>query len=84
MEETIGELSEIVLSPFLAIAAWFLLSVAGAPNVYTVSAVSFTVGLATKEIVDRLILFLRTNLPSGDNTQEINKHQVKNVEKSNK
>jgi hypothetical protein len=84
MEETIGELSEIVLSPFLAIAAWFLLSVAGAPNVNTVSAVSFTVGLAIKEIVDRLILFLRTNLPSGENTQEINKHQVKKVEKSNK
>jgi hypothetical protein len=84
MEETIGELSEILLSPFLAIAAWFLLSVAGEPNVYTVSAVSFTVGLATKDIVDRLILFLRTNLASGENTQEIDKKRAKNVEESNK
>ena len=57
MWETIGELSEIVLSPFLAIAAWFLLSVAGTPNPFTVGVVSFTVGLATKNIVERLIKF---------------------------
>jgi len=58
MQESIAELSEIILAPFLAIGAWFLLSISGNPNVYTIGAVSFTVGLATKRIIERFVGFV--------------------------
>ncbi|HEY7228048.1 MAG TPA: hypothetical protein VH481_07975 [Nitrososphaeraceae archaeon] len=64
MWESIGELSEIVLSPFLAVAAWFLLSVTTTPNIYTVALVSFTVGLVTKDIVQRLTEFTQSTMKS--------------------
>jgi len=66
MWEKIGELSEIVLAPFLAIAAWFLLFAAGTPNIFTVGVVSFTVGLATKDIIDRLIKFAGNALGNSE------------------
>jgi hypothetical protein len=62
MWESIGELSEIVLSPFLAVAAWFLLSISTTPYIYTVALVSFTVGLVTKDIVHRLTEFTRSTI----------------------
>jgi len=67
MWESIGELSEIVLSPFLAVAAWFLLSVSTTPYIYTVALVSFTVGLVTKDIVHRLSEFARSTTKSEGN-----------------
>jgi hypothetical protein len=65
MWQTIGELAEIVLSPFLAVAAWFLLSLAGTPNICTVAVVSFTVGLATKDIIERLINYTTSELKAN-------------------
>ena len=38
----------------LAIVAYFLLYQGTAPNIYTIAIVSFTVGLVTKDFVDRL------------------------------
>ena len=54
LRETLSELAELMLTPVLAIAAYFLLYQGTAPNVYTTVMVSFTVGLVTKDFVDRL------------------------------
>lgn len=62
MVGTLGELSEIILAPFVAVAAWFLLSIAGRPEIYTIALVSFTVGLTTKDIVNGLVKFTRGSL----------------------
>ena len=54
LRETLSELAELMLAPVLAIAAYFLLYQGAAPNIYTTAIVSFTVGLVTKDFVDRL------------------------------
>jgi len=74
MQQSIGELSEIILAPYLAIGAWFLLSISGNPNVYTIGAVSFTVGLATKNLINKFVEFLGSALgnPERKNKNDLN------------
>ena len=52
VHETFEEISEIILSGLLAIIVWFIISQGALnANVYTLGAISLTVGLVTKEIV---------------------------------
>lgn len=64
MHETLSELAELMLAPVLAIVAYFLLYQGSIPNVYMISIVSFAVGLVTKDIVERLENFARSNVGS--------------------
>ncbi len=53
--ETFEEISEIILAGLLAIIVWFIISQGTInTNIYTLGAVSLTVGLITKEIVQIL------------------------------
>ena len=55
---TEAELSEIALAPLLAIIVWLLLSQGQTTaNIYWLAAVSFSVGLITKEVMDSIKRF---------------------------
>jgi hypothetical protein len=49
--QSLTDLSLLLLSPLLAIAAWFILTRDGDIDKYIVALVSFTVGLATYAII---------------------------------
>lgn len=65
MRETLSDLAELFLAPMLAILAYFFLYQGADPNVYTISIVSFTVGLVTKDFVGRLEKFAKENVGPG-------------------
>jgi hypothetical protein len=52
---TEAEISEIALAPLLAIVVWLLLSQGQTTaNIYWLAAVSFSIGLITKEIIESI------------------------------
>jgi hypothetical protein len=58
---TQAELSEIALSPLLATVVWLLISQGQTTfSVYTLAAVSFSVGLVTREIMNAIKIFMNT------------------------
>jgi hypothetical protein len=64
LHNTFGELAEVLLSPLLAIAVWFILSQGSAyANTYVLAAVSFVVGLIANEVIDGLVSFAGARLP---------------------
>jgi hypothetical protein len=68
--ETLQDLALLLLSPLLAIAVWLLLFQGGMTSIFTLAAVSFTVGLVTKEAVDALTKFARSRLPQSSSTKD--------------
>jgi hypothetical protein len=62
MRETLSDMAELLLAPMLAILAYFFLYQGTAPNIYTISIVSFTVGLVTKDFIGRLEEFAKSKL----------------------
>lgn len=69
--QSLADLSLLLLSPLLAIAAWFILTRGGDIDKYIVALVSFTVGLATYTIISILTDFttqrVRTEATSAQN-----------------
>jgi|SRR5690242_979825 hypothetical protein len=66
VHETFEEISEIMLSGLLAIIVWFILSQGTLnANVYTLGAISLSVGLLTREIVTLVKNFSTKFLPSS-------------------
>ena len=67
--QSLADLSLLLLSPLLAIAAWFILTRGGDIDKYIVALVSFTVGLATYTIISTLTDFttnrIKTQATSG-------------------
>lgn len=55
--QSLSDLALLLLSPLLAIAAWFILTRGGDIDKYIVALVSFTVGLATNSIISTLTDF---------------------------
>lgn len=55
--QSLADLASLLLSPLLAIAAWFILTRGGDIDKYIVALVSFTVGLATNSIISNLTDF---------------------------
>jgi hypothetical protein len=55
--QSLADLAILLLSPLLAIAAWFILMRGGDIDKYIVALVSFTVGLATNAIISNLTDF---------------------------
>ena len=55
---TLGELAQIFLSSLLATVVWFIISQGSNTNIYTLAAVSFSIGLVTKEIIGGIIRFV--------------------------
>jgi hypothetical protein len=67
---TEAELSEIALAPLLAIVVWLLLSQGQTTaSIYWLAAVSFSVGLITKEIIDS-IKRLMTRISTSHNATD--------------
>jgi hypothetical protein len=72
--ESLKDLALFLLSPLLAIAVWLVLFQAGTTSIFTLAAVSFTVGLVTREVVDSLIRFVRSKVspePSDTKHNEV-------------
>jgi hypothetical protein len=71
---SLHDLALFILSPLLAVVVWFVLSESGATGLFTIAAVSFTVGLVTEEIIQTLIRFttsvLRAAESVGEKTQD--------------
>jgi hypothetical protein len=64
LHDTIGELTIIFLSPLLAIAVWFILFQGDiSDNIYIAAAISFTLGLVTREVIEGLIAFASGRFP---------------------
>lgn len=67
--QSLADLALLLLSPLLAIAAWFILTRGGDIDKYIVALVSFTVGLATNTIISNLTDFtvqkIKTQTESG-------------------
>jgi Bacterial Ig-like domain len=61
-KHSIRSLGLIFLSPLLAIGIWFLLKQGGVDSIWTLAAVSLTVGLITEEVIRTLIQFSRNTL----------------------
>jgi hypothetical protein len=59
-DNTFAELSHIFLAPLLAAVAWFIIT-QGNPetNVYLLAAVSFAIGLVTKDIINWIESFMK-------------------------
>ena len=68
--EALKDLSLFFLSPLLAIAVWLVLTQAGTTSIFTLAAISFTVGLITKEVVDSLIKFVRARIAPPETKDE--------------
>jgi hypothetical protein len=62
MYASFEELAEILLAPLLAIAVWFLLRISNITDMSTVSLISFSVGLITKDVIYRIIEFSRNTI----------------------
>jgi hypothetical protein len=66
------ELAEILLAPLLAIAVWLLLNIfVPTLGIFTVSLISFTVGLITKDVVKRLIEYSRKTIGGSTNESSL-------------
>jgi hypothetical protein len=63
---SLHDLALFILSPLLAIVVWFVLSESGATGLFTIAAVSFTVGLVTEEIIQTLMRFTSSVLRSAE------------------
>jgi hypothetical protein len=64
-ENTDGELSNILLAPLLASVVWFLLSQGETEfNMYGMAAISFSIGLVTKEIIQIIVKIMEKIIPS--------------------
>jgi hypothetical protein len=59
---TLKDLALFLLSPLLAMAVWLVLFQGGTTSILTLAAVSFTVGLVTKEVVQALIDFVKSRV----------------------
>jgi hypothetical protein len=69
--ETLRDLALFFLSPLLAVAVWLVLFQGGTTSILTLAAVSFTVGLFTREVVQALIDFVKTRIsPTDTNTNK--------------
>jgi hypothetical protein len=55
--QSLGDLTILIMAPLLAIASWFILTTAGVYDKYVVATVSFSIGLITENIINRLISF---------------------------
>jgi hypothetical protein len=55
--ESLRDIALFFLSPLLAIAVWLVLTQGGTTSTATLAAVSFTIGLVTREVIDALIAF---------------------------
>jgi hypothetical protein len=63
-ETTYGELSNIFLAPLLAAVIWFILSQGETEfNIYGMAAISFSIGLVTKEIIQIIVKFMERVVP---------------------
>jgi hypothetical protein len=58
----VKNLALIIMSPLLAIAAWFILFQGGNTSDYTLAAISIATGLLVKNIIETLEAFGRQNL----------------------
>jgi hypothetical protein len=63
---SLHDLALFILSPLLAIVVWFVLSESGATGLFTIAAISFTVGLVTEEIIQTLMRFTTSILRSAE------------------
>jgi hypothetical protein len=61
---SLGELSDILIAPILALAVWFILH-QEIQSVFMLAAISLTVGLATPNIVSGLKRFASSSAPAG-------------------
>jgi hypothetical protein len=64
--ETLKDLSIMLLSPLLAIAVWLVLFQGGTTSMFTLAAISFTIGLVTREVVYALIGFVASKISSKE------------------
>jgi hypothetical protein len=62
--ESLRDIALFFLSPLLSIALWLVLTQGGTTSPFTLAAVSFTIGLVTREVIDALIGFARGILSS--------------------
>jgi hypothetical protein len=63
-ETTYGELSNIFLAPLLAAVIWFIISQGETEfNIYGMAAISFSIGLVTKEIIQIIVKFMERIVP---------------------
>jgi hypothetical protein len=63
--QSLEDISLLLLSPFLAIATWFLLIQLGLQEddgIYILAAISFTVGLVTDDVIHSLIRFVSSRI----------------------
>jgi hypothetical protein len=66
MHVTLAEFAQVVLSALLAIVVWFILKQGDdADNIFLLAAVSFTVGLITRDIIRGIIKFILKVIPAG-------------------
>ena len=64
LETTYGELSHIFLAPLLAAVVWFIISQGETQfNIYGMAAISFSIGLVTKEIIQIIVKFMERVVP---------------------
>jgi len=66
--QSLTDLALLLLSPLLAIAAWFILTRGGDIDKYIVALVSFTVGLATYSIISTLTDFATQKIKTQTTT----------------
>jgi hypothetical protein len=64
--ESLKDLSIMFLSPLLAIAVWLVLFQGGTTSAFTLAAISFTIGLVTREVVYALINFVSSKISSAE------------------
>jgi hypothetical protein len=57
--QSLEDLALLFLAPLLAIAVWFLLTLAGTESKYTIALASLTIGLVTDEAIRALLKFIR-------------------------
>lgn len=74
--ESIKDLALFFLSPLLAIAVWLVLFQGGTTSTFTLAAVSFTVGLVTREVVYSLIGFVKSRISPNTSGDEVRKATI--------
>jgi hypothetical protein len=55
--EALRDIALFFLAPLLAIAVWLVLLQGGTTSIYTLAAISFAVGLVTREVIEAIISF---------------------------
>lgn len=66
--ESLKDIALFFLSPLLAIAVWLVLLQGGTTSIYSLAAVSFTIGLVTREVIIALIGFTTRILSAARRT----------------